>query len=460
MLSPSQDYLYSSLLSADDAVETCGRGGRLYAVVKMGGLFALLFVIQYYETLSIGGIKVSIVWKIPVMFYLIVRNVSVPFRPHPLIVLAYANACMVLVGGSLFVHSSETIIAFSRSLFVPLVLHFVYNKALEGHCRGALRFVESFAYYIILSAIPFLLGLLTSITTRGISFSHFERYAQGTSFIGVFQTPHVASSSLAVATIIVGAAVLQSRTMVGFVWAISSVAFGCFVLVKTYVRTGIAMVLGALCAAVILDLFRCKSRRLLILLFPALLAFIASALCNEALWNRLVDKRVHRSQRSWQEYGSGRPQIAMDSLAVWLEGDATELLFGQGRHEFTTRMQRYTGADIFAHNGFLDTLVSQGICGAIVLLAYLWAMLCALRGIRDVDHDLYVLSISAYTAYMLFFLFQGGENWPVEIILACLCATALALQNTWLYRLNCETSREARSYEPELAGSVATYAMG
>jgi hypothetical protein len=396
-------------------------------------------VIQYYETLSIGSIKVSIAWKIPVMLYFVVCNFTAPLHPHPLVILAYANACMVLVGTSLFVHSSETMVAFSRSLFLPLVLHFVYNKALEGHYRGVLSFVRSFAYYIVLGGFPFLLGLVAPISMRTIRLSHFEQYAEGASFIGVFQTPHAASSSVAMATIVLGAVILLSRTMAGSAWSIANFALGCFILLKTYVRTGIAMVLGALCVALALDLLRRRSTRLLILLFPALLVFVAGAVCNDALWNRLVDKGVHRRQRTWEEYGSGRPRIAMDSFAVWLEGDAIEMLFGQGRHEFTARMQRYTGGDTFAHNGLIDALVSRGVFGVIVYIAYLCAVLRAFWGIRDLDHDLYVLSIAAYVAYMLFVLLQGGENWPVEVILVCLCATALALQNMRLHESDCET---------------------
>lgn len=329
----------------------------LFKYIFYGLILLFLF---HFETLYIGPIKISHLWKGVVLVYLlfaIIKKKQKAFIYKPFIWIAVLQ----LVNIEIINNPLNAFVIFSTTLLLPIigiyVLKFNYNQL-----RKALIF---FASFFILSFVPYQLGILQSLE-EGYNLSAF---GGASGLVGPYQNPHGAAISLASALIVV----LYYWFEGSFNKLYLTILFllGFYFLLNTYVRTGLAMF--AIGSIPILFYFAKKQARTFfqLVIFAFFMAILASnwILSNEVLMNRITGQSQYHSEESFESMGSGRGGIYIASLEIFIESNPLEKIFGMGQSEQINRIYKKTGMEIVSHNGFLDLLLANGLLGLLLFLS-------------------------------------------------------------------------------------------
>lgn len=382
--------------------------------------FLLFFSLLYLEPLSMLGLKFSILWKIPVMLYFSVFLYSYYHNRGNLkikkgIFYSYLLSFKQLITIGLLSFPITTFVSFFHFLLLPLIWNFfvIYNNYSK-----AILLVYTISIYIILSAIPFLLNVLTPLA-EGVKLKAIGLESFG--FIGIFQTPHSASVSMACALLVLLYFQINRRPQKFIiyiqVWAL--IILGLYVLLQTYVRTGWAMFLVG---SMVLLISKKNLKKFVFKVIPILIIAVISLYIivsnNQALQNRLTDTRVDRVTTSSLEerLGSGRLMIAKASIKGWLESGLAAVILGNGQSLSMKKTGEILGVDLVSHNGFIDILVTNGIVGMLLFLLMFFAINKYINIYKDCSF--FSLARGVFSMFLIFFLLQGGINYILIFYLA------------------------------------------
>ncbi|MHB0960793.1 MAG: hypothetical protein ACYC0X_32920 [Pirellulaceae bacterium] len=211
--------------------------GHLARLIHACFVAAFIFFVLHFESLSIGPLKIAQAWKIGLVFVLIEylrskEHGRVKVDIHfPLILLALLQ----LVNLEMFINPMNGLRAVFITLFLPVV-----GMSLASLPPNKLKRLLLFcAVLVVLSFIPYQIGLLNSLGKKldMASYGAADVHAN----VGVFQTPHSASSTLAMSFLVLLHFWFLKRynRLALFVLLILCSYF----LFNTYVRTGVAMVI-------------------------------------------------------------------------------------------------------------------------------------------------------------------------------------------------------------------------
>jgi hypothetical protein len=359
----------------------------------------ILLLLFHIETLYIGPIKISHLWKGLLLIYFFVEIIlrkQKTFFYKPLIWISFLQ----LINIELFNNPLNAFVDFTAILILPFfgiyILRFNYSQL-----RKLLLF---FSAFYILSFIPYNLGILNSFR-EGYDLIEFG----GTEgLIGPFQGPHGAAISLAGALVVV----LYFWFEGSFNKLYLTILFllGFYFLLNTYVRTGLAMF--AIGSIPTLIYFAKKQARtfLQLAIFAFFMAILASnwILNNEVLMNRITGQSQYSSEESFESIGSGRGGIYIASLQIFAEANIIEKAFGIGQSEQINRIQKKIGLSVGSHNGFLDLLLKNGLLGLLFFFIYIY------RVTRNNTKEYYGQPSTLFNSLLLSFLtmtFVQGFEW-------------------------------------------------
>lgn len=387
---------------------------KIFKYIFYGLLLLFLF---HFETLYIGPIKISHLWKGVVLVYLlisIIKNKHKTFIYKPFIWIAILQ----LLNIELLNNPFNAFVNFGTTLLLPVIGIYVL-KLNYYQLRNALIF---FSLFYIFSFIPYRLGILQSIA-EGYNLSAFG----GTSgLVGPFQNPHGAAISLASALIIVLYYWLEGSFNKLHLTLLFLLGF--YFLLSTYVRTGFAMF--AIGSIPTLIYFAKKRFRTFFQLsvFAFFLAILVSnwIFSNEALINRITGQSHYQSEESFESIGSGRGGIYIASLQIFAEANIIEKVFGIGQSEQFNRIYKKIGMRIGSHNGILDILLKNGIIGLLFLLAYFFRFY-KLKEIIDRSPEKALIK-SLFWMFLIMTMVQGFEWLSANLI--CMFSISLIYQNT------------------------------
>lgn len=330
--------------------------------------FLLLFLF-HFESLSIGPVKVSHLWKGVLLLFLLVsvfrkKNVFV-FIYKPLLFLGVIQVLNVELINNTF----NAILLFGTTLILPLLGIYVLKYNVE-QLKKSLLF---FAAFFILCFIPYQLGILTSIE-EGYKLSSYSAAENTGGLVGPFQTVHSASTALAGAFLVV----LYFWLAKAFnrIYLTTLLILGFYFLIATYVRTGMAMVIVGALPMIIYYAKKDASTRGRLIIVGGILSILIGGwvLSNETLMDRITGERVaaHKSETdSFESLGSGRGGIYISSLEIFAEANIFEQIIGMGQTEELKRMENKIGSGIVPHNGFLLLLLNNGLLGLFLFLYFL-----------------------------------------------------------------------------------------
>jgi O-antigen ligase len=356
----------------------------------------LLLFLLHFETLSIGRFKISLLWKgilLVYLFIIVLKNRQINYFIYkPLILLSILQ----LFNSDIVQDPVTAIVNFLTVLIIPLIGIYILNYD-SGKLKKSIIFFSSF---IILSFLPYQLGILTSIESG----YDLEIFGGGTGLIGPYQNPHGASISLACSLVVVLYFLIEGffpRIYLSLIFILGS-----YFLLVTYVRTGLVMF--AVGVIPILFYFGKKNAKTLlkILIVGFFLAVLASKYIssNEVLLNRIMGRNEYNAEDSFENIGSGRISFWEASISIFKEADIIEKIFGMGQTEKFDRMYQKIGMEIGSHNAFFDLLLSNGILGLFLFIFYLFKIF---KFSLAYNSDFYILILALLSSYIAMCFFQG-----------------------------------------------------
>jgi len=196
-------------------------------------LSVVLLCLFHFESLYLGPIKISHLWKGSLLFYLLfVLILKAKIKPYiygPLLLLSI----MQLVNIEIINNPLNSITLFATTIILPLIGMYVF-KFSPKQLQNSLLYFSSF---FILSFVPYQIGLLSSLGEA----KDLVIYGGGEDnkgLIGPFQGPHAAATALASSLLVV---VFFWMSNTYNKWLLSMLfALGIYFLVLTYIRTDLA----------------------------------------------------------------------------------------------------------------------------------------------------------------------------------------------------------------------------
>ena len=372
---------------------------------KIPIIYIFFFVLIYNESINIGGVSLSILWKIPLLIYIFIYIIKRKIRKPLFNKYAYGYGLVKLLNSGIVNTTIITISDFSRFITFPLLFDFV-------HCRLKRSFkvynlLFHISQFVILSFIPFSLKILHSHESIDASESVLEVLEQANRTSGIFSSTHGASSILALSLVFLTYHFISRKhTIFSKVYIAFLFFIGIWALVETYARGGWVMWL----IGTFILLVRKNVRFFFtIISVGTLLAIGISFLMqnNEYFYNRITDRNEKGIKNESDRMGSGRFWFAMNGISFWKDtNEVQEILTGKGLVRLMEYQKQETGLYIYCHNGYVDALAQNGICGFLCLIGFSLYMLSFVW--RKKYSRYRRLSISVIIMYIIFQLLQGG----------------------------------------------------
>ncbi len=389
---------------------------RLIAFLKYIIAGLLLLFLFHFESLSLGPLKISHLWKGGLLLFLLFYNIrnrkSLTYHIYkPLFVLAILQ----LLSLELVVNPFNAFLLFSTTLLLPLTAISVLRLSYQ-HIKLLLIF---FSTFFILSFVPYKLGLLKSIS-QGFDLSAWGAKTGSSALLGPFQTEHSASIALAGSFLVVFYFWFIKAYNRLFLTLLLTLCF--YFLISTYVRTGMLMVVAG--AIPILFYFAKKNviTRLRLLVVGVLLSVLLVNLVfsNKTLLDRIIGKREKSSEiESYEELGSGRGGIWLDAISIYSEANIIEKTIGIGQTNQKNRMFEKRRQALIPHNGFLMVLLNNGLIGLYFLTKFFRNIL---KYRKRLDENRKMLLSMLFITYLIMSVFQNYDMYYMFLLFVLIVA--------------------------------------
>tara|TARA_R110001592_G_scaffold156791_8_gene387484 strand:+ start:729 stop:1925 length:1197 start_codon:yes stop_codon:yes gene_type:complete len=368
--------------------------------------YIILFVLIYFGAVKIGPITFSQIWKIPLFLFLIWQVlIKTNDKKLGMIKWSYARATKNLVTANFSVSYFYGIVDFIRYMMFPLMFEYAYRNIKS--IRKLDKMLLGFAQFIILSGIPFSLGILESKAEDAQSFIDFDSY------IGMFQNTHGASITTTTAVLILMAFLKVNSTIITYKKLnYALLIYGISLIYLTFVRTGYLMFIVGVVFLFLPKKLNFKQVMSGLAVFLILgVGFYVLLETNETFYNRIFDIRNGKQTAA----GSGRFLFWMASFELWYNGSVFEMIFGHGFHDLIMYMYQKTGLPVFAHNEFFTQLGQNGLLGVVFFIGYLISLFKFIWRRKILPS--YRLAMAIFFLYGSLMMTQGGMWFELDIFM-------------------------------------------
>jgi hypothetical protein len=369
------------------------------------------FIVLYLEPVSLGGLTFGIIWKLifilvlflPI-FYQVLQDKYMDLFAFILIVFAFKT----LISYSSLDYLMGTLTIFTKALMFP-IMYLYFVQKMQNH---TLVFIaEHFAILIIVSFIPYLLGILEPLGEG------YSLYAYGLDnqfgLIGPFINPHSASISLAFAMIVITLKINKLNTLQTNLFYLLLILFAFYLLVGTYVRTGIAIYLLTM---LFIHLRHLNLKKIILItsslfILTALGAYLINT--NDIFKMRFEDKNKYTEDAG---FGSGRLDFWRSAVENWLNDESSVILIGLGEEYSKDKMYKSVGLRIFAHNEFFQVLQQEGLIGIVLFVTAIFLLYQFIYRYHLFQYHEESLAIFMGMIFMM--MLQGGFYFNVILFLS------------------------------------------
>jgi len=379
--------------------------------LKLLLFYSIAFLVLYLEPIAIGGLTFGILWKLILLFFIVIllipklKNLG---NSELFIFFYILLAFKMLFNYSIQAYPIETITLSIKAFMFPLLYLFFFNTFTKD---GLLFFLKHYAIMIILSFIPYIVGILTPMGV-GYDLSIYGHDGEQ-GLVGPFLKPHSASISLAFAMIVVTAHIKSENSFTKNIFYIGLIILGFYALIETYVRTGIVIYLVALLYFYLQNINMKKILFIIITAFSLAGAGFYLMQTSDIVKMRLEDRNVYVKQ---DEVGSGRFTYWSSAVENWLNDEPLVILVGLGEEYGMDKMLVSAGMRIFAHNEFFQMLQQEGLIGFSFFLLGLFFIS---RYISRYKYSIYHRDAKAvYLAMLTMMFFQGGFYFNIVFFLS------------------------------------------
>lgn len=371
-------------------------------------LFVPFFLLLYSESLVIGGLRISQLWKIPLLGFIIFYLFQNRHRSSPAWTQSYYWLSIKrLVNSGCIKNFVGNVMESIFYLFLPLLYNFFQNVLDKDYVRKILLCVSQ---YLILTNIPFLFfGLATQ--KQGLA------YGDMTAYTGIFQNQHAMSTIMGICIVIILFFLKEGyfENWKSKLYNLLLLPLAGYAMYLGFARTGWAMcVLG-----------------MVILFFPRnlgvkqwigvsfVLAILIGGLSfmmetNSDFRDRILD--IDSVSGRQKEIGSGRGEYMANALELYASGNTFELFFGKSMEELAEYEHEQTGLSISAHNGFITLLATDGIIGVFIKLAAMGLLLSFIYKRRNCSS--YNAALAFWFMNLSYQLTQGGHVFHSDLLYA------------------------------------------
>jgi hypothetical protein len=372
--------------------------------------------VLYIEPLLFEGLKFAILWKIPLLIIITAYLIRKGVAPISFSKLWYWYSLKNILNYGSLSYLKENLILSSKIPIIGLFTHF-FNTCF---CRNkwdvakAFNLLCGFNVFIIISCIPFLLGL---IEPNGKKYSLEAFGVDSIGFSGVFQGAHPASIVLSITLINLFYILSVSSSIHRRRWIILLILIGLYALYSTYIRTGYLMFLIGCAFFFWKKIFSHKKKY--IFFWGIVLTTLGSIYLSQdqVLINRLTDNRIYGDEPSnIGKLGSGRLVFVSTSFNYWMQAPLMMKLFGCGEKMLTENMEEKVGLNVFSHNGFIDAFVQNGLIGLLLFICIMVSFKKYINKIKG--HHYYDVCNAIFFMYIGFQFVQGGYYFVTDFIIA------------------------------------------
>jgi len=371
------------------------------------------FIILYLEPVEIiAGLTFGIIWKLILMLFLFFPVIYVVIKERKIELFVFFSILFsfkILISYTSLEYMSHTITLFTKEMMFPLLYLFFIQKIKKK--ETLIFLVEHFSIVIILSFLPYMLGVLQPFALGYdlAEFGHKGEYG----LIGPFIKPHSAAITLAFAMIIVTTHIRKENNKIRNLFYIGLLLFGFYASILTYVRTGLTMYIIVL---LYLYLRNLNVKKVLLMILTSFIVFGAGVYMyqtNEIVQMRLNDKNKYNSSGG---NGSGRLIFWKNAIENWLDDDPSVIYIGLGYDYGREKMYEDVGLLIFAHNRFIQVLQQEGLIGFGFFMSYLFLIYRFM--LRYKISKYYATTNAIFLGLMIEYMFQGGFFFPMVLFLA------------------------------------------
>ena len=391
----------------------------------------VIFIFLYIEPIAIAGLKFSHLYKLVIIYILTLsillhRSYRIYDRNENqyqlLLFILYCWAIQPILFAPAREHITNSVFIGGQRLFSVLLFHWSLHKNFSA--ETLFRFYNYFIIYNMLTALPFIAGLIRPLGSV-YDISKFGIEAAN-AFIGVFQTSHNAALIMTMSGVGAFSLMYTNTNKKSRIYYILLTIGFILLTIFTYARAGwIAFIAGLF--AVLWEVNKTKSifREKKTWLFIGCITIVLFGLTikyGEALKMRALGQTKYniRTATGFDAISSGRLSIWNASKEIFLDASMLEKIAGIGEEELTRRMHRQIGLKLFAHNGFINQLLSNGLIGLSLLLSLIISLWYQISGVK---HKRYrILCIASFVCWLTHFIFQGGE-FPIALSLLFLVVT-------------------------------------
>ncbi|MDE5417457.1 O-antigen ligase family protein [Labilibaculum sp. DW002] len=382
--------------------------------VELAIWMVLFFIAFFLKSYTVGGQEMAYLWKLPLIVFLFVGVLGQKVN-YNFLILGYVFAIKNLVSTSFFDYPVDAIINFSKYLTIPLVVHWIYLNINSLEALKKLRLIPLYlAAFLIIANIPYYLGVFSAPVSKTMLWMEDTKLD---GLVGILGAPHYTSALLSIACIILLEHIVKKRSdlLVNFILA-PILVLGLFFLFKTYTRTGWLMfVIGVTILFGRKISFKDAGKILAgcVLLIGGLIFLFQT---NEGFRRRVMDDRAGQEDKSaYETVGSGRLQIAEVYLENLYESNFATYLIGMGMQESQNRYEKKDGMPLFAHNGFVQTLVDNGILGFLLYLLFLFSVF---KQISKSESSYNQLAVALFFMFISCLVTQQANYFLLDVFLS------------------------------------------
>lgn len=379
--------------------------------------FFIFFILFYIETITIGGVKIAIWWKlvlIGIIILYILSSKSTGLKKFILWGYLYSFKNFINLSSiSSFTYFTSASTEVIKSTFIPLFAYFFISLQ-EKKNLNLYKILLTISIYIIISTIPFLLGIIKPLA-KGYNLSLFGLNAYG--FVGIFQVAHAAAVTIAFAVIVLIYEFEKITVRKFKIIYLCLILIGLWVEIHTYARTGFAVmfIAGSYLLFVNKNIkYYFKISIPLILLGLVAYTYYQS---SEVLQMRLEGTNEYLEKSNTKaDLGSGRFNFQYHALENWSSSDFSVIFMGLGVEIAKDMMKEDVGLRIYSHNGFVDVLQFNGLIGIFLYGMFLFYLIVFILSNKSSPY--YRLNVALLLAYMTSMFFQGEHFFLADVIFA------------------------------------------
>lgn len=380
-------------------------------LIKLVSFYLIMFFLLYLEPVSIGPVKFGYLWKAPIILFLIIYVLKIYHKSRQVpsyVLYGFMLSFKKFLTLSSFKFIISAVIDFFQTIIFYLFLYTfskLFNKE-QLHFLG-----KHTAILVVLSFIPFILGILEPLGEKSDLKAY--GYENINTLVGMFQNPHSASIIIAFSIIIIFYYFTNSNRKKERFFLLSLLVLAVYEIYDVFVRTGWAMII----AVIVYNFIKNKKLSYYLKYIPILLLgiiiFYFIYLNNEILQMRMEGTNKYQQEAM---IGSGRGMFSQYALQHWYENGFESIFIGLGMEHAKDLMYLDTGLRVFAHDGFIETLQSEGLIGFTLFLMVLYSLFRLIR--KNRSSKFYAINMNIFIAYIVEIALQGGNYFFVYMLIA------------------------------------------